>query len=130
MIAYMCVVDDCTHNKDGRCAVVRRGHAPCAYGAFVNAVDAHLKSYGHYKLREYVTGPIVARLRGTRGTVEVWGGAHAHEVWFVERGTKREECVTRDWYVRGTARDGSMPLADAVARACSLAGVQSSMALA
>jgi hypothetical protein len=62
--------------------------------------------------------PMVAKLRGKNGHVEVWGGsAHRTEVWFIAN-DKSETLVAHDC----NCVDGSLRLA--ISTACALAGVQ------
>ncbi len=122
----ICAVTDCgNRDNTGRCtaAVGMFGERPlaCSYGQFATMVERALGDLGEWKMRQYADGPAKATLRGTRGTVEVWGAHHAHEVWFVERGTKAETLVARRWSVT----DGS--LRDAVLRGCAMAGIQTRM---
>ncbi len=119
----ICAGTDCgNRDNTGRCtaAVGMFGERPlaCSYGQFATMVERALGDLGEWKMRQYADGPAKATLRGTRGTVEVWGAHHAHEVWFVERGTKAETLVARRWSVT----DGS--LRDAVLRGCAMAGIQ------
>lgn len=65
---------------------------------------------------------MVAWLRGSSGTVEVWGGrAHRTEVWVIGK-DKSERLVAYDGDRPLSVRDGT--LRAAIATACDLAGVQ------
>jgi hypothetical protein len=83
-----------------------------------NTIHNNLGDLGEWKLLQYKDGPIKATLRGKCGIVEVWGGRHAREVWFIERGTKVETLLCKSWAVT----DGS--LREAVERGCAMAGIQ------
>lgn len=123
----VCAVTDCKlrDKARGHCTfghhVDGRHPLECDYGRFATIVRDHLGDLGEWKLREYANGTIKATLRGNRGTVEVWGGIHAPEVWFVERGTKAETPLCERWAVT----DGS--LRDAALRGCAMAGIQTRM---
>lgn len=91
---------------------------------------ANFSDFGEWRIRKAAAygfiPPMVAKLRGPNGHVEVWGGkAHRTEVWFVGK-DKSETFVAKDCRVEGGAdlslRDGS--LRTAIARACNLAGIQ------
>jgi hypothetical protein len=122
----VCAATDCgNRDNTGRCtaAVGMFGECPlaCSYGQFATMVERALGDLGEWKLRQYADGPAKATLRGNRGTVEVWGAHHAHEVWFVQRGTKAETLIAKRWALT----DGS--LRDAVLRGCAMAGIQTRM---
>ena len=123
-----CVVEGCKLRSEtsGRCTFQRNrvdGLHPlsCEYGVFARIVHDELGDMGDWRLFEYSSGPIRATLRGRLGTVEVWGGSHRNEVWFVERSTKAETLLCESW----TVTDGS--LREAVERGCSMAGIQTQM---
>lgn len=125
-----CMVDGCKlrDGVGGWCMFERNradGLHPlsCEYGRFCRTMHDEFGGMDGWKLFEYASGAVRASLRGSRGTVEVWGGAHRHEVWFVERGTKAEAMLCEEWGVT----DGS--LRDAVERAYAMAGVQVPLAL-
>ena len=124
-----CVVYGCKLRDDvrGHCTFHRTpdGTHPlgCEYGRFARILHDELIDIVGWRLFEYANGAIRATLRGTHGTVEVWGGAHRGEVWFVERGTKAETMLCEEWGVA----DGS--LRDAVERGCSMAGIQTRLAV-
>ncbi len=126
-----CVVDGCKlrSNTSGHCMFEKNrsdGLHPlgCEYGRFARIVHDELGDLGGWRLFEYSNGPIRATLRGTHGTVEVWGGdTHRSEVWFVERGTKAETMLCDGWGVA----DGS--LREAVERGCAMAGMQARLAV-
>ena len=105
--------EECRLNTHDRCTN-RAGR--CQWGHFATFVNHHLRRFGDWKLRQYASGAICATLYGSRGRVEVWGGNHAHEVWFIEKGTRAERQLLRPW-LRGT-------LLSAVERGCKLAGIQ------
>lgn len=123
----ICAVTGCRlrDGARGHCTFERRidGRHPlsCDHGQFATLVERELGDLGEWRLRQYADGPAVATLRGARGTVEVWGARHAHEAWFVERGTKAETLIAKRWAVK----DGS--LSDAVLRGCAMAGIQTRM---
>ena len=123
----VCVVEGCKNRSKSNlhCTVNTRadGLSPlaCEYGRFSRILYEQLKDLGEWKMREYRDGPIKATLRGRCGTIEVWGGRHASEVWFVERGTKEETLLCKSWSVT----DGS--LRKAVARGCAMANVQTQL---
>ena len=68
---------------------------------------------GKWSVREraaYGMGPnMCATQKRGRGKVEVWGGAHANEVWYVEDG--REELVSKPWTPDMLAADVERALA-------------------
>ena len=69
-------------------------------------------------MRGSVLPPMVAKLKGKNGHVEVWGGkAHRTEVWYIGR-DRSETLVGSDC----NCVDGSLRVA--IATACGLAGVQ------
>lgn len=91
---------------------------------------ANFNDFGQWRIRKAAAHgfipPMVAKLSGINGHVEVWGGkAHRLEVWFIGR-DKSESLVAMDCRARGGAdlslRDGSLRLA--IANACNLAGIQ------
>jgi len=122
-----CAVTDCKlrDKVHGHCTfghyVDGRHPLECDYGQFATMVERALGDLGDWKLRQYADGPAKATLRGTRGTVEVWGAHHAPEVWFVQRGTKAETLIAKRWAVT----DGS--LRSAVLDGCAMAGIQTRM---
>ena len=122
----ICAVTHCgNRDMSGRCtaAVGMFGGQPlaCRYGQMATIVHDHLDDLGEWKMREYANEAIKATLRGNLGTVEVWGGIHASEVWFIQRGTKAETLLCKRWEVT----DGS--LRDAVLQGCAMAGIQTRM---
>lgn len=126
MIDPICAVTGCKlRDGHGRCTFERRidGRHPlaCDRGRFATAVRDHLGDLGEWRVLQYRDGPAKATLRGANGIVEVWGAQHAHEVWFIERGTKAETMLC-DWWA---VTDGS--LRDAVLRGCAMAGIQTRM---
>ena len=119
-----CPVDGCRHKSfTGECVLMKQGHAPCHMGAHMRSLATLDVPISDWKVRQYSDLGICARLRGRLGYVEVWGGMHAMEVWFIEKGTKMETMLCRGWSVR----DGS--LRDAVERGCAMAGIQQRMAI-
>ena len=108
--------EECRLNKLGRCTNAGR----CQWGNFAAFVSCHLQKFGEWKLRQYASGAMCATLCGKSGRVEVWGGNHKHEVWFIEKGTKAERQLLRPWS-RGTFLAAAL---DAVERGCKLAGIQ------
>ena len=94
----------------------------CTMGRAYHIITNYLMDFGHWKIFEYADGTVRMTLYGRTGRVEVWGGDHhAREVWYIERGGKREVQVCEDWHVC----DGT--LVDAVSRACAMAEVQTRM---
>lgn len=123
-----CVVDGCKLRNDmtRECANAKAGHGLCNYGSFANVLRCEVGEVGEvgeWRIHQYKDGPIKATLRGRCGTVEVWGGRHAPEVWFIEHGSKQETMLCGRWAVV----DGS--LRDAVMRGCAMAGVQTRLAV-
>lgn len=127
MSAIACPIGDCRHNRAGECAFAKERDGVhdmrCAHGAFAELVERRLSRFGDWKIRAYKDGPMRATLRGRAGAVEVWGGAHAREVWFIPKGGHDSEMVYWDW---DGARDA---LEEAVAQAIALAGVQARLEL-
>lgn len=84
---------------------------------------ANFSDFGSWRIRAAaahgsVLPPMVAKLAGRNGHVEVWGGrAHRMEVWYVGK-DKSETLVGYDC----TCVDGSLRVA--IATACNLAGIQ------
>ena len=122
----VCAVTDCgNRDNTGRCtaAVGMFGGQPlaCRYGQFFTIVRDHLGDLGEWKTRQYASDAAKATLRGANGTVEVWGGAHTREAWFIQRGTKAETQLCAQWSVT----DGS--LRDAVLEGCAMSGIQTRM---
>ena len=84
---------------------------------------ANFADFGEWHIRQMpsrgsVIPPMMAKLSGGNGHVEVWGGrAHRNEVWWIGK-DKDEHLVAANCY----AHDGSMRVA--IAQACNLAGVQ------
>jgi len=124
-----CVVEGCKNRSKSNlhCTVSTRvdGISPlaCDYGRFSRILHDYLRDMGEWKLLQYKDGPMKATLRGKCGAIEVWGGRHAGEVWFVERGTKAETLLCKSWSVT----DGS--LRKAVKRGCAMAGIQTQLAI-
>lgn len=119
-----CTVRCANRNEITRvCSWMQRGNGPCDYGFMANVLHNSLGDLGEWKMLHYKDGPIKATLRGRCGIVEVWGGRHAREVWFIERSTKAETLLCESWAVT----DGS--LREAVKRGCSMAGIQTQMAI-
>lgn len=91
---------------------------------------ANFNDFGQWRIRKAAANggmpPMVAKLSGAQGHVEVWGGkAHRTEVWFIGK-DKSESLVAMDCSAQGATRlslrDGSLRLA--IAQACNLAGIQ------
>lgn len=86
----------------------------------------NFSDFGEWVIREMpmrgsVLPPMMAKISGRNGHVEVWGGrAHRTEVWFIGR-DKDESLVAYDCH----AADGSLRYA--IAQACNLAGVQAKL---
>ena len=114
MIVYECH-EPCKLNDLNRCT---NGPGRCRWGEFAWFVKANLRRYGDWKLREFATGAICATLHGKRGRVELWGGDHAREVWFIEKGTRAEASLLRPF-----AKDKDAVI-DAVERGVRMAGIQ------
>lgn len=87
---------------------------------------ANFSDFGQWHYRKaaaygYIP-PMVAWLRGSNGTVEVWGGkAHRMEVWVIGK-DKSERLVAYDGDKPLSVSDGT--LRAAIATACDSAGVQ------
>ena len=89
---------------------------------------ANFQDFGEWHFRKAAAygylPPMVAKLAGRNGYVEVWGGrAHRPEVWYIDK-DKNEKLVAYDdpSGKRLKVSDGTFRLA--VATACNLAGVQ------
>lgn len=104
---------------------------------FVTICELYIRPLADYKIREFSDNVIKATVQGKSGIVEVWGGqSHANEVWVIERGTKKETCITGKWWIRplkGVLLDYApadhMSLDEALERAYSLAGVQTKLVI-
>lgn len=126
----VCTVSDCTlRNDNGHC----KSNHQCAYGRFDCILREYVAPHCEYKIKRYAEGALKATVAGSLGYVEIWSGLAANEVWFVQRRIKFETLVTDYWYVGDASslilrfRRNPMPLPDALQRAFSLAGVQTSL---
>ena len=91
---FACPASDCDHIKNGLCT----WHWACRYGLFAHMVERHLSTFGHWRIRQYADGAIVASLHGKRGRVEVWGGdMHRREVWALHKNGK-EHLLAVNWH--------------------------------
>ena len=91
---FSCHATDCDHNKDGLCT----WHWPCTFGLFARTVSLHLSPFGRWKITQYQSGALVAKLYGKRGRVEVWGGdMHRREVWALHKNGK-EHLLAVNWH--------------------------------
>lgn len=121
-MSYECHVD-CSLSKDGICEPAKlNGVGMCNLGRFAALVERELSGFGSWKLREYQNGAICATLHGRAGRVEVWGGdGHMNEVWFIEKGTKKETLICKPWKISDDS------LTYAVANGCAMAGTQTAL---
>lgn len=109
---------ECTLAKNGICQPAKHSGMRCNYGRFFMLVESELSGFGNWKVREYQSGAMCATLHGRAGRVEVWGGDHhVNEVWFIEKGTKKETLLCKSWRVKDDS------LLAAVAYACMIAGI-------
>lgn len=109
---------ECSLAKNGICQPAKHSGTRCNYGRFFMLVQNNLACFGNWKVREYQSGAICATLHGRAGRVEVWGGDHhTNEVWFIEKGTKKETFLCKSW----STKDDS--LLSAVCEACAKAGI-------
>ena len=103
---------------------------PCTYGRFNNIMSGHVGHLCDYKVFQYVDGVIKATVHGKLGNVEIYGGRHAKEIWFISRQEKAETEITDCWYLcdpsylilNHYARP--KPLDEALQQAFDMAGVQ------
>lgn len=90
-----CVVTDCRH-RDGihGCKVIDTEYCwqrfGCVWGEFVSEITMRFGYLGEWSFRRVgsYSDILVATLNGTRGKVEVWGGArHRNEIWAFPKGS-------------------------------------------
>ena len=112
----------CDPDRGCKFASEARGPFVCSWGSFEYMVRTHLGVFGNWGIRWYSTNSnvIIATLLGANGRVEVWGGNHRREVWFVGKGRRAGEMELVA--VGAQTLDGS--LQTAVREACTLAGIQ------
>lgn len=130
MDSFECAAECGNRNEiTGECMWAKSGRGLCNYGRFATICHEHIKA--DYKIREFSDPAIKATIQGKSGIVEVWGGAHANEIWVIERGTKKETCIATDWHLLPmvTSDDGRMSLDDALSKAFAIAGVQTRLGI-